>query len=221
MQKKALNSVYLRKQLFYRLRYRKGHGVHSPFVYNLITKVIEEKAPYYAFEQIAKLGGKSGNYGKLLFRLINYFHCDQLVLWGDMPTEIYLYAAMALPEHCCCHIVRESVAVPEESLEQMIRAHGLGNLHCTGAADLPPLNEQDWHLIVAAKPFDKIKLPELGNKSILLVDNIGKDKKQYYFWEKEKLGAKARVTIETNNLGLIFFDSKLPEKHYKTYFNYG
>lgn len=39
--------------LLYRgVRYRKGYGVHSPFVYNLITKVIEEPCPYYSFYDI-------------------------------------------------------------------------------------------------------------------------------------------------------------------------
>ena len=42
--------------LLYRcLRYRKGYGVHSPFVYNLITKVIEEKCSYYSFYDIELL----------------------------------------------------------------------------------------------------------------------------------------------------------------------
>ena len=39
--------------LLYRgIRYRKGFGVHSPFVFNLITKVIEEQCPYYSFGDI-------------------------------------------------------------------------------------------------------------------------------------------------------------------------
>lgn len=44
----------LRKgSLLYRsIRYRKGFGVHSPFVFNLITKVIEEKCSYYSFYDI-------------------------------------------------------------------------------------------------------------------------------------------------------------------------
>lgn len=47
-------SVSLRKgvNLYRRIRYRKGFGVHSPFVFNLITKVIEESHPYYIFEEI-------------------------------------------------------------------------------------------------------------------------------------------------------------------------
>lgn len=39
--------------LYRRVRYRKGYGVHSPFVYNLITKVIEESGHYYLLDDIA------------------------------------------------------------------------------------------------------------------------------------------------------------------------
>lgn len=44
----------LRKSvLLYRgIRYRKGYGVHSPFVFNLITRVIEECCSYYSFYDI-------------------------------------------------------------------------------------------------------------------------------------------------------------------------
>lgn len=39
--------------LIYRsIRYRKGFGIHSPFVFNLITKVIEERCSYYSFNDI-------------------------------------------------------------------------------------------------------------------------------------------------------------------------
>jgi predicted O-methyltransferase YrrM len=47
--------------LLYRgIRYRRGFGVHSPFVFNLISKVIDERNPYYSFENIelVRLGFK-------------------------------------------------------------------------------------------------------------------------------------------------------------------
>lgn len=46
---------YTPVKLYRRFRYRKGHGVHSPFAYNFITGIIEEKSPYYIFEDIEKL----------------------------------------------------------------------------------------------------------------------------------------------------------------------
>lgn len=47
-------SILLRSsiRLYRKIRYRKGFGVHSPFVFNLITKVIEERKPYYCFYDI-------------------------------------------------------------------------------------------------------------------------------------------------------------------------
>ncbi|MCL2650359.1 MAG: hypothetical protein FWD60_04930 [Candidatus Azobacteroides sp.] len=42
------------EKLYRRIRYRKGHGVHSPFAYNFITNIVEEKLPYYIFEDIEK-----------------------------------------------------------------------------------------------------------------------------------------------------------------------
>ncbi len=42
------------EKLYRRIRYRKGHGVHSPFAFDFITNVIEEKLPYYIFEDIEK-----------------------------------------------------------------------------------------------------------------------------------------------------------------------
>jgi len=46
--------------LLYRgIRYRKGFGVHSPFVFNLITKVIEERCQYYSFSASVRRGDES------------------------------------------------------------------------------------------------------------------------------------------------------------------
>ena len=37
-----------------RFRYRCGYGVHSPFAFSLITDVIYEKMPYYAYSSLKK-----------------------------------------------------------------------------------------------------------------------------------------------------------------------
>ena len=38
----------------FRSKHRKGFGVHSPFLFKLVTDVIEERAPYYKYIQIEK-----------------------------------------------------------------------------------------------------------------------------------------------------------------------
>jgi len=50
---KSKNALRRSILLYRRVRYRKGYGVHSPFVYNLITKVIEESGHFYLLDDIA------------------------------------------------------------------------------------------------------------------------------------------------------------------------
>ncbi|MDL2256027.1 class I SAM-dependent methyltransferase [Parabacteroides sp. OttesenSCG-928-K15] len=69
----------LPKQLvrYKRFHRSKGHGIHSPFVFNLLTKVIREKGSYYRFHDIELLRK----------RLLQN---NQEVVWPDMrrPSRV-------------------------------------------------------------------------------------------------------------------------------------
>ncbi len=54
--------------LYRKVRYRKGYGVHSPFAFNLITKVIDERAAYYCEDDI-ELTRKKISYTEQFFSL--------------------------------------------------------------------------------------------------------------------------------------------------------
>lgn len=41
--------------IYRKIRHSKGHGIHSPFVFNLITKVIRERGSFYRFKDIELL----------------------------------------------------------------------------------------------------------------------------------------------------------------------
>ncbi len=63
-----VNSLRKGSLLYRCLRYRKGFGVHSPFVFDLITKVIEEKYAYYCFQDLELLRKKlSFNTGEITY----------------------------------------------------------------------------------------------------------------------------------------------------------
>lgn len=70
--------------LYRKIRYRKGHGVHSPFMFNFITKVIDERASYYCLNDI-ELTRKKVIYSEEAFR---YFQeMKQHVLSNDFIKE--------------------------------------------------------------------------------------------------------------------------------------
>lgn len=82
-----------------RFRHRCGYGVHSPFAFDLITRVIYEKAPYYKYKDLAeeeeKLAPEKGvcweyesrKVKRLLFRLVNYARPDTLVDFGTLSAS--------------------------------------------------------------------------------------------------------------------------------------
>lgn len=55
-------------------RTAKGFGVHSPFAYHFITRVLRERLPYYDFERLPEVEGAiATRYARLLYRLTDYF----------------------------------------------------------------------------------------------------------------------------------------------------
>jgi hypothetical protein len=66
-----------------KIKHRKGYGVHSPFAYAIITEVIEEKVPYYAYATLRKhytpQSPISYKMACLLLRLSNRFGCRRIL----------------------------------------------------------------------------------------------------------------------------------------------
>lgn len=83
------------KRLYRYLFCRKGYGVHSPFVFDLITNVLEERYGYYAYAELKtarlmlqdaakmKNAGLSQRECEWLFRLANRFKPSRIVTVGS------------------------------------------------------------------------------------------------------------------------------------------
>ena len=93
-----------------KIRHRKGYGVHSPFAYNLITKVIEEKSGYYAYQQIEGLHrilhdkqSLNKRRYRLLFRLTNRFKPQTIIEGGSEGgySTLYLQKGCPTAQHFC------------------------------------------------------------------------------------------------------------------------
>lgn len=209
-------------KLFYRLFHRKGHGVHSPFAYNLITRVIEEELPYYAFDEIETRFKKRSNHGRLLFRLVTYFGCNQTVIIGNNPPHLSLYAALASGNKRLYVVNHERL--PHQVRDFMIARRLPPVYYDEYIEKLPELLDQGsgetWRLIVynENRPYDMTRL--INNKCIFVINNTRKDKRQRKCWHEMRRSDRACVSIDMHNMGIIFFNDKLSKGNYKTYFNY-
>ena len=93
--------------LYRRLFCRKGYGVHSPFVFDLITNVLEESRGYYAYTRLHAAHALADPHDRLplrdsrwLFRLGNRFHPRHLVIVGTggglTPLSLTAYVSSGL-----------------------------------------------------------------------------------------------------------------------------
>jgi predicted O-methyltransferase YrrM len=115
-----------------RILRRRGFGVHSPFVFHLITKVIGERRLYYRYYDIEMIrqqllfkedsielplkGGRSTiakvveregirpKRGALLFRLTNYFQPEKILQIGSTMGLSTLYLSSYRPGLTCVSI---------------------------------------------------------------------------------------------------------------------
>jgi len=237
-------------KLYRKLRYRKGHGVHSPFIYNLITKVIEEKTPYYVFEDIENFRKELSscenpignmtvqetqpkNYGALLFRLVNFFKCSNILQIGSSTGLMSLYLALPLRKSCNCYALEEKPGLLDP-IKTFAESKSLTNLHWIEGDYASNLNR----LKPEISSFDFIFINTMGNPektrealnltesfiysgTVMVIDNIRNSKAMKILWKEIKNLKDVRLTIDLLSLGLVFFDTKLHKQHYKNYFDDG
>ena len=238
-------------KLYRKLRYRKGFGVHSPFTYDLITKVIEEKTPYYIFEEIESFRkellrrenpmkslteqeAQPKNYGALLFRLINFFKSCNVLQIGSSTGLMSLYLALPLRNSCKCYALEERTGLLE-AVGAFADDHSLKNLHLVEGdyeENLrrlkPEIDSFDFIFINAQGDAEKtrksLRLVEtfIYPETVMVIDNIGRNRAMKQLWNEIINRQDARLTIDLLSLGLVFFNTPhLHKQHHKTYFDDG
>jgi hypothetical protein len=144
-----------------------------------------------------------------------------------------LYPAMAARTQTDCYLLEERLGLAQ-SVREFALAHNLCKFHyiegdyqvnlkilhsTLSEVDLIYINQ----LPESMETEDMIHLctPFIKKKSILILNDIVKNKAMRNFWHSIKDHPQSRVTMDLYALGIVFFDDKLPKRHYKTYFNDG
>ncbi len=212
------------------IRFRKGHGVHSPFAFGLINKVIEEKKPFYVFEEIEK-GIVQQNkkkityqkYGRLLFRLATFFRSQNILQIGfsDGVQALYLNAAAKKM------IVIEGENSPGINLPWATKLPDIRKINLIQDTDtvalINELGTLDMLFLNVSYDVDLTKhllnkyLPYVHSQSIFVIDGIHK-KRMRKFWRDIKQRHDVSICMDLYSLGLVFFNRKLYKKNYKIFF---
>lgn len=246
--------------LHYLLHARTHHGIHSPFVYNLITNVLRDKRQFYAFEEIGQVRkdiGKSDEliilseygapsktmatqrtlasivrkaslrpkYGKLLFRLANYFQPVNILEIGTGLGISTAYIALAKRNANMITIEGEEELAEEAQLtfDQLDIDHvtiKTGPFSKELPAALEELSSLDFafidgnHRYQATLDYFYQCKSIAHNGTILVFDDIRWSSEMMEAWQTIVRDQSVTLSIDLFFVGIVFFNQELSKEHY-------
>ena len=194
-----------------RFRYRCGYGVHSPSDFFLITSVIYEAMPYYAYEKLKQLpvSKELPHYrekvNRLLFRLVNFYHPSTLLEGGEGNGRAFRYMQAARPSMM-------SVGLKGEDKDETLRGlkRELGRMKCVGFLHIGPT---PYYI----EAFEEV-FPYLDEHSCVVVGDIHASKEREDWWKKLVQDERIRISFDLYDIGILLFEAKRFKQHYPVNF---
>jgi hypothetical protein len=238
------NSIRKSVLLYRRILRRKGHGVHSPFVYNLITKVIEERCPYYRFSDIESLRRRlivqkearsvmvreaiRPKHGALLFRLTNYFRSKNILQIGASAGLSTLYLTSYAQDVRCMTLEktseRASIArwVYEKAARTPINLQ-VGDYQKLLPSTLQDMGRVDFVFFNTRTESSNASLFGLcagyaHKDTVFVFEGIKANRSMRNLWKTVCAHPDVTVTVDLYSMGIAFFNKKLHKRNYTVYF---
>jgi predicted O-methyltransferase YrrM len=237
----------------------RGHGIHSPFVYELIRSVLNDKRPFYAYENIEKVkkallldkrvihtkdpgagslkkstGSKkvseivgtsvsTRKFGRLLFRLANYYPAQTIIELGSSVGISTAYLASA--DHLNRVITLEGSDSVAEIANETFRHLELKNITTvTGnfdetLAEVISLNPPAELVFIDGnhrkKPvldyFEKF-MTKISHSSMIIIHDIHWSREMEEAWSLIQAHPKVKMSIDIFSAGLVFFREEFKVK---------
>ncbi len=219
------------------LRCRRGHGVHSPFAFHLITRVIEEQCSYYCYDEIALVrkelltqGGVTRNklitqkLGKLLFRLVYHFKPSTIIevgtSWGI--STLYLQRGERQAQLYCIESdpLRLSYAKEQARREEATIEFITESVESSLPSVVETNVEGELFLLLHNTPqsltTDTLQqlLPLIAHRGIVVVEGIKKSDTQRTLWQTLKTSPEVQVTMDLYEVGIAICNPKLNKQDY-------
>ena len=210
-----------------RFRHRCGYGVHSPFAFDLITRVIYERLPYYGYEYLDQCcknftsssgGSASRKVCRLLFRLANEMQPRQMLDLGTGNGLPALYLSMAVKK-CPVLTLDEADCLADA---RMFSSCGnvvsrVGDMPHALLSCLPSFESLDFVHFNARRP-ERVLWEELlvktHGRTLFVIEGICSSPAMKAWWTDVVADSRTGITFDLYDLGLVFFDLKKIKQHY-------
>ena len=161
------------------------HGVHSPFVFLLLTKGLYTKKVRLAADALSNPNKSVSRKQQLLYKIIRYFEPKSILTIGATPSEI--------------EVIR--LGSPKASFDIDSTSYHSIFIHSDELATIT--NERLEQLLKTTE-----------NDSFWILENIHANRVAEAFWSNLKSNPKVTVTIDTFHFGLVFFRKEQVEEHF-------
>lgn len=185
--------IYLKQRLKHAVRFRnkRGYGVHSPFMFNLILNVIRDKERHFCYPEIREkelgLRYHERKLYRLLYRLTYFLDNKKILCFGKYAETLADY-------------------LQDERTDALI-AVNRPDLFTT--ADFIYLG-RDAKLFLGEERFSALDMTGKEKKCIVICDIYKGFNMQMWL----QLRQKATVSVDMMRYGILFFDEKLQKGKY-------
>jgi predicted O-methyltransferase YrrM len=238
------NIFFIYNYFIYRLKAVNEHGVHSPFVFDLLMNVIYNKNEYYSFQKIEKVREElfsskkiieiskiakpytlPAKYSQLLFRLVNHFMPSQIIEVGTSFGFNTAYMASANSGNSIITIEKDQEIA--EIAKQNFKQLKLKNIEQkTGSVDviLKTIVANYQNLVFVCFDGDHCKQDVLNyfyicvenvtEESVFVFENMYLSAELIEAWKEIKNDSRVTVTLDMFFMGIVFFRKTQVKQHF-------
>lgn len=210
-------------KIYSKVKHRKGHGIHSPLVFYIVTHILETKHQYYGFKDIEHLiqtqtgkSYKSNKLNKLVFQLVNKFKPKEMLAMGVAKDNHLLYASIPHKD-MVLHVAEQSFDLSQKALENLT----LIGMPYTFHAHLPNSLEAYSFIMIDMRQYgcstphlQSYIFKHLTQDGILILSNIRTNRYIHSLVKQIQKDSRVRISMDLYSVMVIITDRKYQRQHY-------
>ncbi len=188
--------LFLIKYLKYLFVSKTEHGVHSPFVYDLVTNVINDKSYKQEYAKIRNLNDNTINLKclTLIYRLITHYKSENILEIGGIETLNGIFLSNIQLKTNLFFYNLKTNEISEVKTQKKIQMESF---------DFAFYNIKNNQSLTLSELMNHLKY--FHNNSIVAINNIHQCKEMEEVWRKIITQKEVTISIDLFFIGLVFF----------------
>jgi predicted O-methyltransferase YrrM len=178
---------------------------------------------------IADVSSSPAKYGRLLHNIVSFLKPEIVIELGTCLGIGTMYLASG-SEHASIYSIEGSLSLHELAKKNLQKLNVMNVFLTNGNFDqvLPLLLRENGkfdlifidgnHRKEAILKYFTMSLPYVRENSVICIDDIRWSEGMLEAWSEICIHEQVRVSLDLQNIGLVFFNRKLSKQHFKVYY---